>query len=68
VSIPYQDHLPAGQLGMLDALPVDEGAIGTAQVYDEGLIASSFDTGVVPGDGGVLQDDIVVTGVNGLVV
>src|ERR1700742_736922 len=50
------DFVPSGQLGFLDTLPVDVGALQAAHVPDGVAAALALELRVPPGDGHVVQE------------
>src|SRR3954453_5547859 len=57
---PHLDLLSAFEAGRFDPLAVDVGAVEAAEVLDEELVAAPDQDGVPPGDGDVVEEDLVV--------
>jgi hypothetical protein len=58
LAVPQADHVPVLELGALDLLAVDEGAVGTASVADRDPLGARFQHGVTPGTLRVGQHEI----------
>src|SRR6478609_9143494 len=59
---PHLDLISAFEAGRFDALAVHVGAVEAAEVLDEELVAAADQDRVLPRDGHVVEEDLVVRG------
>src|SRR3954468_22757204 len=57
---PHLDLISAFQAGRFDPPAVDVGAVEAAEILDEELVATLDQDGVPPGNGHVVEEDLVV--------
>jgi hypothetical protein len=54
------DHIAMLQRMLLDQLAVDVGTVGAVQVLEERIVEDVDDQRVVPGDGSIVDADVVI--------